>query len=139
MSGKYRFLLLFWGGLFFVSALIMFISLQTFREESGSLLPPFPLVPPNGMETESGIPVDKPDDDLVVDDGSSQWSLVLATVSAFVSAAGFIATTYFALRNDRRQSALTRLEVEKLANEIERQKLEIEQLRQSQEKKKKSS
>lgn len=138
MSGKYRYLLVFWGGLFFASALILFISLQSLREESGSLLPPFPIVPSNGMETESGKPIDKPDGDVTEEDGSSQWSLLLATVSAIVSAAGFIATTYFALRNDRRQSALTKLEVEKLANEIERQRLEIEQLRRSQEEQKKS-
>ena len=136
MSGKYRLLLAFWGGLFIASALIMFISLQSFREAGENILPPFP---GNGTETENDKPpIDKPGGEDVNDDGSSQWSLTLATVSAFISAAGFMATTYFAMRNDRRQSALTELEVQKLANEIERQRLEIDQLRRSQQDQEKS-
>ena len=67
------------------------------------------------------------------EESGGQWSLILSTVSAFISAAGFMATTYFAMRNDRRQTALTELEIQKLANEVERQRLEIEDLRRKQE------
>lgn len=130
MSGKYRLLLAFWGALFLTSILILFVSMQSSGGDAGSILPPFP---GNGTETENGGPGDKPGGgDLPVDDEETQWSLILSTVSAFISAAGFMATTYFAMRNDRRQAALTELEVQKLANEIERQRLEIDELRRSQ-------
>jgi hypothetical protein len=132
MSGKYRLLLAFWGALFLVSACIMLVSVRSFRQESEGALPPFPL-PGLEIETEGAKPIEKPDEGVGEEDVGAQWSLVLATVSAFISAAGFMATTYFALRNDRRQAALTELEVQKLANEIERQRLEINQLRRAQE------
>lgn len=130
MSGKYRLLLAFWGGLFVTSALIMFVSLRSFPAENGGLLPSFPIVPPDGTETETDKPpIDKPGAGDDLDDGNGRWTLALSAVSALISAAGFMATTYFALRNDRRQAALTELEVEKLIQEIERQRLEIERLR----------
>ncbi len=62
-------------------------------------------------------------------DSTAGWTLLLAAVSAFISAAGFMTTTYFALRNDRRQVAQTELEIQSLALEIERQRLEIDRLR----------
>lgn len=127
MSGKYRLLLASWGALFLASTLILFVNLQSSSGDAGTILPPFP-----GFEsgTEEG---DKPaGGDLLPEDGGTQWSLILSTASAFISAAGFMATTYFAMRNDHRQAALTELEVQKLAHEIERQRLEIDQLRRSQ-------
>ena len=127
MSGKYRLLLASWGALFLASTLILFVNLQSSSNDAGTILPPFP-----GFElgTEEG---DKPaGGDLRPEDGDTQWSLILSTASAFISAAGFMATTYFAMRNDHRQAALTELEVQKLAAEIERQRLEIDQLRRSQ-------
>ena len=127
MSGKYRLLLASWGALFLASTLILFVNLQSSSNNAGTILPPFP-----GFElgTEEG---DKPvGGDLLTEDGDTQWSLILSTASAFISAAGFMATTYFAMRNDHRQAALTELEVQKLAAEIERQRLEIDQLRRSQ-------
>lgn len=133
MSGKYRLLLAFWSALFLVSALILFVNLQSFSTGSGVNLN-LPLFPENGAETEIGVPGDKPGGQLPSDDSGSQWSLILSTVSALISAAGFMATTYFAMRNDRRQSALTELEIKKLANEIERQRLEIDQMRRAQQK-----
>jgi hypothetical protein len=129
MSGKYRLLLAFWSALFLVSALILFVNLQSLGAGSGLTLP---LFPENGAKTEIGEPGDKPGGELPSDDSGSQWSLLLSTVSALISAAGFMATTYFAMRNDRRQSALTELEIKKLANEIERQRLEIDQMRRAQ-------
>lgn len=129
MSGKYRLLLAFWSALFLASALILFINLQSLSTGGGVKLP---LFPDNGLETDIGEPGDKPGGELPSDDPGSQLSLLLSTVSALVSAAGFMATTYFAMRNDRRQSALTELEIKKLANEIERQRLEIDQMRRAQ-------
>lgn len=130
MSGKYRLLLASWGALFLVSTLILFVNLQSSSGDADMILPPFP---GNELETEEGKPGDKPaGGDLLPEDGGAQWSLILSTASAFISAAGFMATTYFSMRNDHRQAALTELEVQKLANEIERQRLEIDQLRRSQ-------
>lgn len=134
MSGKYRLLLAFWSALFLVSALILFVSLQSFSAGSGAK---WPLFPGNGTESEIGGPGEKPEGELPADDAGSQWSLILSTVSALISAAGFMATTYFAMRNDGRQTALTDLEIQKLANEIERQRLEIDQMRRSQQKQEK--
>ena len=136
MSGKYRLLLAFWSALFLVSALILFVNLQSLSTGSGVNLN-LPLFPENGAETEIGVPGDKPGGELPSDDSGSQWSLILSTVSALISAAGFMATTYYAMRNDRRQSALTELEIKKLANEIERQRLEIDQMRRAQQKQEK--
>jgi hypothetical protein len=124
MVGKYRLLLAFWGALFLVSALILLVNMQALSAETGALLP----FPGDNQQTESVEPGDKPGSE----DQATQWSLILSTVSAFISAAGFMTTTYFAMRSDRRQTALTELEIEKLAEEIERQRLEIERLRRAQ-------
>ncbi|MFL7837949.1 MAG: hypothetical protein ACK2T4_02000 [Candidatus Promineifilaceae bacterium] len=126
MSGKYRLLLAFWSALFFVSALILFTSVQSLN--IGSEGNP-PLFPEEGTESGNDDPGDKPIVELPVDRAKTQWSLILSTFSALVSAAGFMATTYFAMRTDRRQTAITELEIQKLANEIERQRLEIDQMR----------
>lgn len=133
MSGKYHLLLAFWGALFLASALILFVSVQSFSRSAGAIYPPFP---GNETETENGESGENPAGGFFPgDDGGTQWSLILSTASAFISAAGFMATTYFAMRNDRRQTALTELDLQKLANEIERQRLEIDQLRRSQQNK----
>lgn len=127
MSGTYRLILAFWLGLFLVSLIILLMSLRS-MDGSGAILPPFP---GNGQETSGSD--DRPESgDSSPEDPGGQWSLVLSTVSAIISAAGFMATTYFALRNDRRQSALAELEIQKLAHEVERQKLEIEKMKREQ-------
>ncbi len=127
MSGKYRLLLAFWGILFLASSLIVAISVVPLGGEIGGLFPKF-ILSEGGLELES-----KPGgDDIPVDVVQDWWSLVLAAVSAFISAAGFIATTYFAVRSDHRQSALTELQIQQLSNEIERQKLEIDRLKREQ-------
>jgi heme/copper-type cytochrome/quinol oxidase subunit 3 len=124
MSGKYRLLLAFWCALFFASALILFLSLQSLNSGGGRNLP---LFPQNGTEINGSD--DKPELDFPADEPETQWSLILSTISVLVSSAGFMATTYFAMRNDRRQTALTELEIQKLANQIEQQRLEIDQMR----------
>jgi hypothetical protein len=126
MSGKYRLLLAFWCALFLASALILFLSVQSLNTGGEGNLP---LFPENGAETENNGSDDKPELDLPPDGADTQWSLILSTISVLVSSAGFMATTYFAMRNDRRQTALTELEIQKLANQIERQRLEIDQMR----------
>jgi hypothetical protein len=131
MSAKYRLLLALWGGLFLASTLILLFNYQSLRSEPRVTLP---ALPDDGIETENGGLIDKPGVALLPVDENMQWSLTLSTISAVISAAGFIATTYFALRSDRRQAALTELEIKKLNTEIERQKLEIEELRLAQNK-----
>jgi hypothetical protein len=126
MSGKYRLLLAFWSALFLTSALILFLSFQSLNTGSEGDLP---LFPENGTESDINEPDDKPVVELPLAGPGSEWSLILSTISVLVSAAGFMATTYFAMRNDRRQTAITELEIQKLANQIERQRLEIDQMR----------
>jgi hypothetical protein len=126
MSGKYRLLLAFWGALFLTSALILFLSLYSLNTGSTGDLP---LFPENGTEIEIDGSDGKPDLELPIQNTGTQWSLILSTFSALVSAAGFMATTYFAMRKDQRQTVVTELEIKKLANEIERQRLELDQMR----------
>ena len=125
MSGKYRMILAFWGALFLASILMLFVNLRSLEGGDTAVLPQFP---ENGLELENGESLGRPGE-LPGNDSEMQWSLILSTVSALISAAGFMATTYFALRSDRRQSALNELQVKKLAGEIERQRLEIDRLR----------
>ncbi|MFN2137665.1 MAG: hypothetical protein ACK2UK_17015 [Candidatus Promineifilaceae bacterium] len=129
MSGKSRLLLIFWGALFLISVLILFFNLRSLRMASGAILPPFP---GDLVDLEDETTIDKPGNGLI-NDGDMGWSLLLSTVSALVSAAGFMATTYFAFRTDRRETRLAELEIAKMATEIERQRLEIEELRRAQE------
>lgn len=136
MSGKYRVVLAFWGLLFLASSLIVLVSWRPSDRAVDGLQPPTTLPPGNGLE--SNVDDDgKPAGGLVPVEDDTQWSLYLAAASAFVSAAGFMTTTYFAMRNDRRQTALTQLQVQQLATEIERQRLEIDRLKREQEKGKK--
>ena len=58
---------------------------------------------------------------------------MLAIVTAVASGGGFIATTYFAIREDRRDVALHDLQIESLKREIAHKDLEIARLRQEQE------
>jgi hypothetical protein len=130
MSGKYRLLLAFWVGLFIASVLIIGANIRPFSLEIGSELPSLPIWPSEGSETEIiKPPLDKPEGGGGEVDAAAGWSLLLSGVSALISTAGFMTTTYFALRSDRRQAAQTELEVKSLALEIERQRLEIGQLR----------
>ncbi len=130
MSGKYRLLLAFWVGLFLVSLLMIAANLRPFYSEIGAELPSFPVWPSEESETEIiKPPIDRPGVESGEVDSVARWSLVLAGISAFISAAGFMSATYFALRNDRREAAQTELEVQSLALEIERQRFEIARLR----------
>jgi len=122
MFGKYRVVLLvFWGILLLVSLLALALGLQRASRPIEVSLPPL-LQPEAG---EDGGPA------AGGDEGAAQeasWTLALSVFTAVISAAGFIGTTFFALRSDRRQAALHDLQVANLRAEIERQELEIERL-----------
>ncbi len=104
MSGKYSKLLLFWSLLFIVSVLIAIIAWN--RADFS-----FDGRPPEPGEAEISL------------------NIILGVISAITSAGGFIVTTYFALREDRRDKSMHDLQIEKLKREIEEKDLELERLR----------
>lgn len=121
MSGKYSKLLVFWGVLFALSLFFIFTGLgTTSRTESA---------PSNGLDK----PTIGPEGGELVAEADSNWNMVLAIVTAVASGGGFIATTYFAIREDRRDTALHDLQIETLKREIAHKELEIAKLRQEQE------
>jgi hypothetical protein len=121
MSGKYSKLLIFWGVLFILSLFFIFIglgaSLQSGPEGSEGLDKP-PVSPEEGEKPEETV---------------FNWGLVLAVVTTIASGGGFIATTYFAIREDRRDAALHQLQIDSLKKEIEHKELEIAKLSQERE------
>ena len=88
-----------------------------------------------GSEGSNGL--DKPTVDPEGPDEPEEVSfntgMILAVVTAVASGGGFIATTYFAIRDDRRRSAIHQLQIDSLKKEIEHKDLEISRLRQAQE------
>jgi len=121
MSGKYSKLLIFWGVLFVLSLLFIFTGLgPSFQSAAESS---------NGFDK----PTVGPDEGEVPEETAFNWGMVLAVVTAVASGGGFIATTYFAIREDRRDAAIHQLQIESLQKEIEHKDLEIARLRQEQE------
>lgn len=117
MSGKYSKLLVFWGVLFVLSLLFLFTGLgASLRTASDGLIE---LDKPNVDPEEIEKPVETAFD----------WGWLLALVATVASAGGFVATTYFAIREDRRDSALHQLQIDSLKREIEHKDLEIAKLR----------
>ena len=121
MSGKYAKLLIFWGVLFVLSLFFIFTGLGT-SFQSGT-------DPTNGLDKPPVGPeeVGKPAET------GFNWGMVLAVVTAAASGGGFIATTYFAIRGDRRDAAVHQLQIESLKREIEHKDLEIAKFRQERE------
>jgi hypothetical protein len=121
MSGKYSKLLIFWGVLFVLSLLFIFTGLG----------PSFQ----SGMDPTSGLdkPTVDPEEVEKPDETAFNWGMVLAVVTAVASGGGFIATTYFAIREDRRDASLHQLQIQSLKREIEHKDLEIAKLRQERE------
>lgn len=111
MSGKYYKILLFWTAIFAVSSAIVFISWN--RVDSAYDGRPPSITDPDEGEPENG----------------QNLSIVLGVVSALISASGFIVTTYFALREDRRDNTMHNLQIKKLQREIEEKELELDRLR----------
>ncbi len=121
MSLRYAKLLIFWGVAFIVSLFLIFTG---FGNE-------FPL----GSDGSNGsdlIPLD-PDEPEEPEDEGANLNIILGVVSAVTSGAGFIVTTIFALRDDRRETALHELQIKNLKQEIEQKDLEIKKLRQERE------
>ena len=120
MSGKYSKLLVFWGVLFVLSLFFIVNGFGTrFQLE-------------NGASIGLGSPTSEPEFGEQVVEADFNWSLVLAIITAVASGGGFIATTYFAIREDRRDAALHDLQIETLKREIAHKDLEIARLRQEQ-------
>lgn len=121
MFGKTRALLFIWAILLAVSLLGILIGLQR-MSESSMLEITLPVQPDAG---EDGPPTAT----VEIEGQETPWALALSVFTAVIAAAGFVGTTFFALRTDRRQTELHDLQVANLQAEIERQKLEIEHLR----------
>lgn len=130
MFGKYRTLLIFWASLLLVSLVALFWGLRQMQSGSNLLVPPItpPLQPEDGTEGKPPVGIGGDGDDA----GAIPWALILSAATAVVSAAGFVGTTFFALRADRRDTALHDLQIASLRAEIERQELEIARLRRDQ-------
>lgn len=115
MSGKYAKLLLFWGILFGIAVGITLISWQSLAS-SGDGRPPGIIEPPPEEGEGEG--------------GTGSINLILGVLTALTSAGGFIVTTIFALREDRRDSTMHQLQIEQLKREIEQKDLELDEMRQ---------
>ncbi len=115
MSGKFAKILVIWVVLFGVSLAVVFLGWNQMRS-MGEGTPPI---------------ITDPEQDL--SDNNGTFNLALGIVSALTSAAGFIVTTFFALREDSRNSAMHSLEIKKMQQDIEEKQLEIERLRRQQE------
>ena len=120
MSMRYAKFLIFWGVVFVISLFFIFTGF-------GNNFSGFP---------ESSIGLDKPPVNPEGEEGQEEepnWNIILGVVTAVISGAGFMATTIFALREDRRDTALYDLQIKNLQKEIEQKNLEIEKLRREQE------
>ncbi len=104
MSGKYSKILLFWSLLFVVSVCIAIIAWNS-----------------------AGLSLDGRPPEL--EDTQVSLNMILGVVSAITSAGGFIVTTYFALRADKRDKSMHDLQIEKLKRDIEEKDLELKRLR----------
>jgi hypothetical protein len=121
MSGKYSKLLVFWGVIFVLSLLFIFTGLGTsLRIGSGGLI-------------ELDRPTVAPEEGAETIATGFNWGIALAVITAVASGGGFIATTYFAIREDRRDAAIHQLQIASLKKEIEHKDLEIARLRQERE------
>jgi hypothetical protein len=121
MSWKYVRLLVFWGVVFVLSLFFIF---SGFGNSS--------LIEINSLN-ELDWPNTVPESGEKPEQTGTNWNIILGIVTAVTSGAGFLATTIFGLREDRRDTALHALQIENLKKEIEQKDLEIEKLRQDQE------
>ncbi len=124
MSGKYRKLQVFWGVLFVLSLLFIFTGLGSRLLEG--------IGESDGLDKPTVDP-GEPDQPGQQQGESFNLGMVLAVITTVASGAGFVATTYFAIRDDRRQTEVHQLQIQSLKKEIEHKDLEITRLRQEQE------
>jgi hypothetical protein len=105
----YRGRLFFFGILFLLSAGLLLASL--FLLNGGG-----PGNTTSGLETELPVP-------------AASLTLLLSALTVVGSAVGFAVTTFFNLRDDRRDAQRHALEMERLRQELTLKELEIERLR----------
>ena len=113
MPRKYLKNLVFFGALFALSALLLFL---TFYFNEALIFPRF------------GDPPGRPG---VGDPGESAVNslpVILSLITAAVSTGGFIFSTIFAYREDRRATQLHELEMKSLKRELRQKELDIERL-----------
>lgn len=111
MFRKYLQNLVFFGALFALSGLLLFL---TFYFNEDLVFPRY------------GAPAGRPGDP--GESAASSLPIILSVVTAIVSAGGFIFSTVFAYREDRRAAQLHSLEIKRLNQELRQKELEIERL-----------
>ena len=103
--------LVFFGALFALSVLLLLLTFY-FNEEL--IFPRF------------GAPPHRPGDP--GESAANSLPIILSLITAVVSAGGFIFSTLFAYREDKRATQLHSLELERLKRELRQKELEIEGL-----------
>lgn len=111
MFRKYLQNLVFFGALFALSGLLLFL---TFYFNEDLVFPRY------------GAPAGRPGDP--GESAASSLPIILSVLTAVVSVGGFVFSTVFAYREDRRASQLHSLEVERLKRELQQKELEIKRL-----------
>lgn len=116
MSRAYTVRMLFFGTLLLTSLLALLV-----------------FVLPKGMGGAAGLGSNEPTSSqegfLVDAKGEVDWGAVLSVGTAVISGLGFMFTTYFSYREDRRAAALHHLQLINVQKELARKELEIEDLR----------
>lgn len=129
MSRRATTFLIIWGVLLIASLLFLSLTISDLLEQRV-------LVPPNALpDMDSPADSDGSGAGVVVVpvDPGETLRLVLSVITTIATAGGFVATTIFALRQDRRESGLYRLQLENLKREITQKDLEIARLQQARE------
>ena len=129
MSRRSSVFLVIWGVLLVLSLLFLALNIKGLLEQRV-------LVSPNALpDVDTPAGSDGPGEGVVVVpvDRGETVSLVLSVITTAATAAGFIATTVFALRQDRRETGLYQLQIENLRRDIAQKDLEIERLQQARE------
>ncbi|MEM7112639.1 MAG: hypothetical protein AAF614_09400 [Chloroflexota bacterium] len=118
MFGKHTIRLFLFGTLFLASL----FSLLYYALPRG--LDPTAETPLNGIQ---GL---DDEDRQPIKEGEVDYGTVISVITAVITGLGFIFTTFFAFREDRRATELHRLEIENAKRELAQKELEIEELRQ---------
>lgn len=131
MSNRLRILRLFWILIFALSLAIIALNWNGFSqiEESPSTDGAPSGLPGDTSTTEPGE-TDGEFESVEFRDPNRALNLFLATITAAASVGGFLVTTFFSMRDDRRAGALHALELRNLQQELKQRELEIERLKQ---------
>lgn len=106
MRAKHFFLLLIFGGIFLISA-YFFVSYY-FEGEA-----------PAAVTTNAPESADIESDLNVAGKEESRLPLIFSALSAVASGGGFLVTTFFAIRRDRRAAELHALQIERARRDID--------------------